>query len=278
MSVPALDIPLLDAGGGTEAASAVLVILAGVGLVGAGFVLSRFWDVGLRRQLMAFGPLLTLIAYAVGITVLDALLTGNAPNYGAQKMGYMVTVVVATVTLPIAILAIDARRTGMTLLRWAAVVAVGLAMTADTLLPRGLSQLSSSYWAAPDPDDPPFWFSAEVQPVAEQSISSLPIACTFLPPGAELPSGQPDAQTAYNCTRLLIGLGGVEGRVGGLMEWVTTDWLSNGSFWNEWHGSINGASDEVKARRVVLLGNDGSVIGFETLGGLLERFPPPAAP
>ena len=276
--VPTLDIPLLEAGGGTEAASAVLVVLAGVGLVAAGFVLSRFWNVSTRTQLVAFGPILLLIAYAMGITVLDALLTGNAPNYGSQKMGYMVTVVVATVTLPIAVLAIDARRTGMTVLRWAAVVAIGLAMTADTLLPRGLSQLSSSYWAAPDPEDPPYWSSAEVQPVAEQPISSAPVACVFLPPGAEKPSGQPDAQLVYNCTRLLVGLGGLEGRVGGLMDWVTSDWLSSGSFWNEWHPSISGASDDAKSRRVVLLGNDGSVIGFETLGGLLERYPPPESP
>ena len=276
--VPALDIPLLEAGGGTEAAGPVLAALAGLGLLGAAWLVSRSWDVRLRRQLVAFGPLLLLIAYAIGINVLDALLTGTAPNYGAQKMGYMVAAVVATVTLPVALLAIDARRSGMTLLRWAGVGAIALAMTADTLLPRGLSQLSSVFWAAPDPDDPPFWASAEVKPVAEQPISSTPVACVFLPPGAEKPSGQPDAETVYRCTRMLIGLGGVEGRVGGLMDWVTTDWLANGSFWNEWHGSIGGAEDDVKARRVVLLGADGSTIGFETLGGLLERYPPPEAP
>jgi hypothetical protein len=272
--IPALDIPLLDAGGGTESVGPVLALLAGVGLVGAAWLVSQSWDVRLRTQLVAFGPLLLLLAYAVGITVLDALMTGSAPNYGAQKMGYMVAVVVATVTLPVALLAIDSRRTGMTLLRWAGVAAIALAMTADTLLPRGVSQLSSVFWAAPDPEDPPFWSSAEVKPVAEQPISSLPVACTFLPPGAEFPTGQPDAQKVYNCTRLLVGLGGLEGRVGGLMQWVSTDWLSNGSFWNEWYPSISGASDEAKARRVVILGTDGSVIGFETLGSLLERFPP----
>jgi len=272
--VPTLDIPLLDAGGGTESVGPVLGLLAGAGLVGAAWLVSRSWNVRLRRQLVAFGPLLLLLSYAVGITILDALFTGSAPNYGAQKMGYMVAVVIATVTLPVALLAIDARRTGMTLLRWAGVAVIALAMTADTLLPRGLSQLSLAFWAAPDPENPPFWSSAEVKPVAEQPISSLPIACAFLPPGAEFPTGQPDAQSVYNCTRLLVGLGGLEGRVGGLMEWVTSDWLSNGSFWNEWHASIEGASEEARGRRVVLLGNDGSVIGFETLGSLLERFPP----
>ena len=272
--IPSLDIPLLDAGGGTESVGPVLAVIAGLCLVGAAWLVSRSWDVRLRKQLMAFGPLLLILAYAVGITLLDSLLTGSAPNYGAQKMSYMVAVVIATLTTPVALLAVDAHRTGMTLLRWAGVAAIALAMTADTLLPRGLSQLSSVFWAAPDPEDPPFWSSAEVKPVAEQPISSLPIACTFLPPGAEFPSGQPDAQKVYNCTRLLVGLGGLEGRVGGLMQWATTDWLSNGSFWNEWHPSISGASDEAKERRVVLLGNDGSVIGFETLGSLLERFPP----
>ena len=271
---PALDIPLLDAGGGTESAGAVLALLAGAGLVGAAWLVSRSWNVRLRQQLVAFGPLLLLLAYAIGITVLDALMTGSAPNYGSKKMGYMVAVVIASVTLPVALLAIDARRKGMTLLRWAGVGAIAAAMIGDTLLPRGLSQMSSTFWAAPDPENPPFWSSAEVRPVAEQPISSLPIACAYLPPGADFPTGQPDAQSVYNCTRLFIGLSGLEGRVGGLMEWVSSDWLANGSFWNEWHPSISGATDEAKARRVVLLGNDGSVIGFETLGALLERYPP----
>lgn len=276
--LPTLDIPLLEAGGGTEKAGAVLAALAGVGLLGAAWLVSRSWDVRLRQQLVAFGPLLLLIAYALGITVLDALLTGTAPNYGSQKMGYMVAVVVATVTLPMALVAIDARRSGMSLLRWAGVGAIALAMMADTLLPRGLSQLSSAFWAAPDPETPPFWASAEVKPIAEQPISSTPVACVFLPPGAEKPSGQPDAESAYQCTRMLVGLSGAEGRVGGLMQWITTDWLSNGSFWYEWYDSISGADADVKARRVVLLGADGSTIGFETLGGLLERYPPPEAP
>ena len=276
--VPALDIPLLEAGGGTETVGPMLAALAGLGLLGAAWLVSRSWDVRLRSQLIAFGPLCLMIAYAVGINGLDALLTGTAPNYGSQKMGYMVAVVVATVTLPLALLAVDARRSGMTLLRWAGVGAIALAMTADTLLPRGLSQLSSTFWAAPDPEDPPFWASAEVKPVADQPISSTPVACVFLPPGAEKPSGQPNAETVYRCTRMLIGLGGVEGRVGGLMDWVTADWLANGSFWSEWHPSISGAEDDVKARRVVILGSDGSTIGFETLGGLLERYPPPEAP
>ena len=193
-------------------------------------------------------------------------------------MAFMVAVVTATVTLPIALLAIDRPRSDMTLLRWTGVAAIALAMTADTLLPRGLSQLSSTFWAATDPGKLPYWYSSEVKPVAEQPISSLPVACVFLPPGAEFPTGQPDGQSVYNCTRLLVGLGGLEGRVGGLMEWVSSDWLSNGSFWNEWHASVSGATDEAQARQVVLLGNDGSVIGFETLGSLLKRYPPQEKP
>ena len=275
--VPAIDIPLLEAGGGTESVGPVLGLIAGIGLVGAAWVISHSWDVRLRKQMIAFGPLLLLLAYAVGLTVLDALMTGSAPNYGSQKMAFMVAVVTATVTLPIALFAIDRPRPGMTLLRWAGVAAIALAMTADTLLPRGLSQLSSTFWAAPDSDKLPYWYSSEVKPVAEQSISSLPVACVFLPPGADYPSGQPDGQSVYNCTRLLVGLGGLEGRVGGLMDWVSSDWLSNGSFWNEWHPSISGATDEAKSRQVVLLGSDGSVIGFETLGLLLERYPPQEA-
>ena len=276
--VPALDIPLLEAGGGTESAGPILIALAGLGLMGAAWLITRSWGVRTRTQLIAFGPVLLLIAYSIGINALDALLTGSAPNYGSQKMGYMVAVVVATVTLPIALLVIDLRRSGMTVLRWVGVGVIAFAMIGDTLLPRGLSQLSSEYWSAPDPNNLPFWAPAEVKPVAEQPISSTPVACAFLPQGADQPSGQPNAETVYRCTRMLVGLGGLEGRVGGLMEWVTNDWLSNGSFWSVWHASINGASDEAKSRRVVLLDSDGSVIGFETLGSLLERFPPPTAP
>lgn len=273
--IPQLDIPLLEAGGGTESATAVVAFLAAVGSVGAAWVVSRAWAAPRGRQFLAFAPILVLVGYTLGITVTDALLTGSAPNYGSAKMGYMVAVVVATTTLPLALMAIDSGRAGMTLLRWAGVAAIGLAVTADTLLPRGLSELSSVNWAGPDREKPPYWATTEVRPVADQPVSSVPVACVFLPPGAEKPTGQPDAQAAYNCTRMLIGLGGVEGKVGGLMDWITTDWLSNGSFWTEWHPAISGATEEVKDRRVILLGNDGSVIGFETLGGLLEKYPPP---
>jgi hypothetical protein len=274
--LPRLDIPLLEAGGGTESATAILALLASAGMFSATWILSRGWASSRSRQLLALGPLLALVAYAVAIGVADAFFTGNAPNYGADKVGYMVAVVIASTTLPIALTAIDIHRTGMTLLRWTGLAVIALALAADTLLPRGLSQVSSAFWAGPDKDQPPFWASVEVKQVANQPISSVPIACVFLPPGAEKPSGQPDGQAAYNCTRLLIGLGGAEGRVGGLMQWITTDWLANGSYWYDWYDSISGTTEDIKGRTVILLGSDGSVVGFDTLRSLLERYPPPA--
>jgi hypothetical protein len=186
-----------------------------------------------------------------------------------------VAVVALSATLPAAFMLIDARRSGLTLARGLAILAVLFVLVVDTLLPRGLSALSSSLWPAPDPSKPAYWTAAEVRPVPDQPISQTPLGCVFLPNGATKPSGQPDGQLTYSCSRLLIGLSGLEGTANGFMDWIGTDWLSDGQFWDDWYDSMAGLPKDVRARRIILLDATGKLIGIETLQGLLNRFTPP---
>lgn len=273
--VPAGAFPLFEAGGGTETVGAALGVLTAAALLGAAILYSRDRVGTPLQRFLPFAPLTALVAYELLLVTADGLVTGAAPHYGAQKMGFAVAIIVCSISIPVALMAIDSRLPGLTLGRGLAVLVILFVLVADTLLPRGISALSFSLWAAPDAEKPPFWIAAEVKPTADQPISSLPIACVFLPNGAAVPSGQPDGQLAYNCTRFLIGLSGVEGHVGGLMDWISADWLANGQFWNDWYGSIAGAADEIKARKIVLLDADAKVIGYDTLSGLLRRYPQP---
>jgi hypothetical protein len=265
--------PLFQSGGGTEATGPVLGLLTAASVTAAAVLYTR-GRTG-RGRYIPFLPVILMLGYALLIGIGDALVTGSAPHYGTQKMGFTAAVLALAATLPAAFLLLDPRRTGVTLARGLAALGVLFLLVVDTLLPRGLSAVSMERWPAVDPEKPPYWAAAEVKPVPEQSIDSLPMACVFLPNGAEVPSGQPDGQLAYSCSRLLIGLSGLEGKVGGFMDWIGTDWLSNGQYWNDWWGAIDGAKDEVRGKRILLLDADGRVIGFETFQGLLDRFPPP---
>ena len=88
-----------------------------------------------------------------------------------------------------------------------------------------------------------------------------------------MPSGHLDGPTAYNCTRLLIGLKGAEGNVGSVMDWIRADWFANGPLWEFWYPPLSNAPKDVKAQRFALLDSSAEVIGFDTLEGLLNRFP-----
>jgi hypothetical protein len=164
----------------------------------------------------------------------------------------------------------------MTLTRWVAIGAIVLVLATDSILPRAIAVVSPKIWEQPT-DGLPYWSVFEVQASADQPISELPIACTFLPQGAEFPTGNIDGQHAYNCTRLLVGLNGRDARDGSVLDWIRTDWLSNGNYWNDWSPVMQGAAPEIRNKRIVLMGADKNVIGYETLQGLLERFPPPSA-
>jgi hypothetical protein len=223
---------------------------------------------------MPFAPIAVMVCYALAITIGDAIITGGAPHYGDHKLAFAVVIMIIGATLPIAILALESNANGMTMLRWFAVGAVVFLLSLDTMLPRAVSALSPALWPAVNKSAPEFWSPAEVRNTPNQTIDSLPLACVFAPTGATAPGGLPDGQLAYSCTRLLIGLNGLEGRVGPLSEWLLNDWLGNTTSWNNRYESLDTDKWGVANRQVILMNPDKSVAGLASLRSLLESYPP----
>ena len=273
VGIPANTASLFSSPGGTEEATAYLTMAALAAALAAGVWLNRM-RVSRKELTLSFLPLGSLVAYAALIAVGDAVLTGVGTNYATLKMTFLVTVVLLASTVPLGLMNLDPNSRGMNSLRWVGVGGVVFLLVADSLLARAVAAVGPLHWAAPEEDSLPYWATFEVKPVADQPVESLPIACVFLPPGADKPTGNVDGQLAYACTRMLIGLSGAEGNVGSLMDWLTADWLANGSYWNEWYANLEGTPEDIRGRQVVLLDDNKRVIGFETLEGLLNRFPP----
>ena len=271
---PSAASTLFQAAGGTEI---VQPLLGGLALAALLFVVA--WYTKSRpirgwRAAMPFAPIAGMVCYVLAITIGDAIITGGAPHYGDHKLAFAVVIMIIGSTLPIAILALEPNANGMTLLRWFAVGGVVLLLSLDTMLPRAISALSPALWPAIDKSAPAFWSPAEVRNTPNQTIDSLPLACVFAPTGATAPGGQPDGQLAYSCTRLLIGLNGLEGRVGPLSEWLLNDWLGNTTSWNNRYDSLAEDKWGVANRQVILMNSDKSVAGLASLQSLLDSYPP----
>ena len=278
--VPAItDSSLFLAAGGTEVATPILVALAVLGAVAAAFVMSR--QGRSRRDYLRLAPIFLLAGFAIVLSVLDQWATGSAPNYGSLKFTFMAVVVIASVTLPVALTLVDPEARGMTVTRWSAIGGVVLLLTVDPLLVRSVAAARPEQWSPPIPFDNPrsYWWPAEVNGTADQPISANPVACVYLPNGAEVPSGILDSQLSdpqrvYSCTRLLGGLAGTELESEPVVDWLRREWLTNTRAWNEVHGRLSDLSDPVLDRPVILLDDGSNVIGLESLRSLLTRYPP----
>ena len=271
--IPANTASLFASPGGTEQLTALLSFLAVLSVVGAAFRVQIFTQ-SQAMTAFALAPLASLVGYAILISIADAVLTGDGGNYATMKMVFLIGVVALASTLALALSMLDPWSNRATVLPWVGIGAIVFALAADSLLPRAIATVGPQKWLAPPPDSVPYWTTFEVRATSQQDIDTLPIGCVYLPPGADKPTGNIDGQLTYACTRLLIGLNGAEGNVGSLMDWIGTDWLANGSYWDDWYGNLQAAPDAIKQKRVILLDERGGVIGFETLQGLLDRFPP----
>lgn len=277
--IPAItDSSLFLAAGGTEVATPLLLALAVVGAVGAAFVVSRQ---GRERGYVRLIPVFLLAGFAVALSALDQWATGSAPNYGSLKFTFMVVIVLASVTLPVALTLVDAQARGMSVARWSAVGGVVLLLTVDPLLVRSVAAARPEQWSPPIPFDNPrsYWWPAEVNGTGDQPIASNPVACVYLPNGAQAPSGILDSQLSdpqrvYSCTRLLGGLAGTELESEPVVDWLRREWLTNTRAWSNVHGNLSGLSDPVLDKQVILLDDGSNVIGLESLRSLLTRFPP----
>ena len=277
--IPAItDSSLFLAAGGTEVATPILVALAVIGVIGAALLVSRQKaDRGYLRLL----PVFLLGGFAVTLSVMDQWATGSAPNYGSLKFTFMAVIIIASVTLPVALTLVDAKSRGMTVARWSAVGGVVLLLTVDPLLVRSVAAARPEQWSPPIPFDNPrsYWWPAEANGTAEQPIESNPVACVYLPNGAQTPSAILDSQLSdpqrvYSCTRLLGGLAGTELESEPVVDWLRREWLTNTRAWSNVHGRLSELSDPVLDRQVILLDDGSNVIGLESLRSLLTRFPP----
>lgn len=265
---------LFTAPGGVEQIGPILALLAVAALLFVVWLMSAALRTGSWVSAVPFVPVIALGAYLLAIQVGDAITTGAAPHYGGHKLGFALTVMVLAAMLPIALAGLGGSIGSMSLLRWMSIGAVLVLLTLDTTLPRAISALSPMLWPKVDTAAPQYWSAAEVRDAASQPISSLPVACLFAPPETAVPTALPFGQESYACTRLLVGLSGLEGQVGSLPSWLQTDWLSNRQNWDDFYGSLVDSTAGIRGRTVVLMDTDGQVAGLATWGSLLDRNAP----
>ncbi len=276
------DSPLFSASGGTEATTLVLGLLAGAAVLGAAAYLAPIAGPLSSSLARRFMPLILLGVSAIGIYVLDFWATGSGPHYGSQKFTFMVVILALATAGPIALAALD--RSGadrMTSVQWIGLGVAVLVLMLDSMVPRAVAMLRPEQWSPPIPFDNTsgsYWYPAEVNGEASQPISSLPVGCVYLPPGAivpsaVVPSGLSDAQRVYNCTRLLAGLSGADTMAQPIVDWLRREWLTNATAWSPAYPPLQSMPQWVRDRQMILLDEGSNVIGLESLQSLLDRFP-----
>jgi hypothetical protein len=273
---------LFSAGGGTEAVTPLLGLLAIVAVITAGVFLNSGSAKDRARLYVRFAPLGALTFFALAIYLLGFWVTGSGPNYGSQKFTFMVVIVAITTTLPLGLMLLDpSAKSQMSVLRWIGVASVLFLLTLDSILPRAIANIRPDNWSPPIPfnNSGAYWFPAEVNGTADQSISGNPVACVYLPNGATapsgiIPSGLSDAQRVYSCTRQLAGLSGVDSAAQPVVDWLRKEWLENTPRWEQEYVGLTQLPDFVLDRPVILLDEGSNVNGIESLRVLLERYKP----
>ena len=270
-------LQLFTANGGTATTGPILGLLAGASLVLAISIATRRRGSQPSNRLqraLPFIPALVLVGYVSLLTVADMWVTGSGPHYGALKMMFFVTIVVLSTCLPFAIMQIDRRRGGLTLARGATVVVVAYLLVVDGLLPKAAAEVRPAQWPMAGPFGINYWWPAEVKHnTADQTIAGNPIGCVYLPPGAKVPTVLPDGQRLYSCTRLLVGLSGMDTTARPLVDWMRREWLTNTGSWMNEYDWIAGMPEDVRATNLILLDEANNVVGLESIGSLVSRFP-----
>ena len=268
-------LQLLTSQGGTEIIKPALGLLAVASAVlGALYISRQRSKRTASEQFIAFIPLLLVVAFGLSVSTFGTWFAGSGTAYGGLKSTFAASILVLAITLPLAIMQLDHKRVGMTLVRVAAIVGVIYMLTIDTILPRAITYMSPSQWPANTGDNRGYWWPAEVRNTPDQSILANPIGCVYYPQGSEAPTGLPNGQTTYSCTRLLAGLSGEDSEAQQVVDWLRREWLTNTPAWTAvWPGFITMAP-EVLDKQLILLDNDNKVIGLETIRTFLDRIRP----
>jgi hypothetical protein len=227
-----------------------------------------------------------LLGYGIAIATFGTWYAGSGPNYGAVKTIVLATAAGLAVTLPVALAplgrwmqASGARRAvGGSPLLVVAFATVAFLLVVDGVLPRAMIRVAPDNWRATyetfSEDRKGYWWPAEVRPVADQPIASNPVACIYFPPGASEPTGGPDGQLTYSCSRILMGLAGKDAEGQPVVDWLRREWLTGEDAWtNEWPNLRNMPRD-LLTRQAILLNDNNEVVGLESLESLLDRYRP----
>lgn len=275
--------PLFTASGGTDQVGPIMAILAGVAALGATIVVAR--QPGVRRSgYWRLVPLAVLVGMALAITLLDFWVTGAGPHYGSLKFTYMAAIVTLASSLPLALMLLDPRASSaMTAVRWVGVGGIVVLLTIDTLFPRAVAASRPQQWSPAIPFENPasYWWPAEVNGTGEQPIAKNPIGCVYLPRGATVPSvvmldennQLQNPQRVYACTRLLMGLAGVDSPGVAMVDWQRREWGTNQHAWEQEWTNLAAMAPEVLDKPVILLDAGMNITGMESMRSLLDRFP-----
>jgi len=275
------DSTLFAASGGTDTTGPILGILAVVAALGAGYVLSRETTSRSSIIYVRFAPVILLVFMALSITTLDAWATGGGPHYGSVKFTFMAAVVIAATCLPFALLLLDHKSgSAMTPMRWMGLVGVIVLLMIDTILPRAIAATRPEQWSPANPfnNAQSYWWPADVNGGAQQSIATNPIGCVYMPNGAKVPSAllvsqASDAQRVYSCTRILSGLAGADTTGQPLVDWLRREWLTNTGAWSDVYDGLAAMPDSVLDKPMILLNDTSDVIGLDSMRSLLQRYP-----
>ena len=271
--VPRLD--LLTSGGGTEIVAAALGFLAAASVILAAIFIAR-----LRRGfsaiqvLIAFWPSLLLVVYALGLSLFGTWWSGAGPNYGANKTMFLTTIVLLAVSIPLAVIEVAGGKARLGVAGVAAVAVVVYVLTVDSLLPRALANVSPNRFPSAIGEVKSYWGPAEVRHAPDQSIALTPIGCIRFPQGAPVPTGMPNGQTTYSCTRILVGLSGMDRSAQPIVDLLRREWLTDSSAWTAAWPDLVKMEPEVLDKQLILLDDYDNVVGLETVRSLLDRFRP----
>jgi hypothetical protein len=270
-AISAPTLPLFDSSGGTEIVTIPILVLTLVSVLGLIWV-RMGTNTLTRSQFFILLPIVLAGGYALLIAFADFWAVGSGPNYGSLKVTFAVIIPILVATLPFALLTFSTKTQQVSALGYSAVVLIIVMLTLDTFFPRAILQLKPTNW--PSVAGSPYWYPAEVRDTGDQTLTSNPIGCTFLPRGATAPTALPSGQTMYTCTRLMSGVAGVETLAAPIVKWQLDEWLQNRGMWSEIHPAFSALTPEVLVRQLILLDTDKQVVGLESLSGLLTRFPP----
>jgi hypothetical protein len=271
--IPSLD--LLSSQGGTEQVSSSLSIAVLISAVLAALFIRRIFPKATSAALfLRFAPAILLAIYSIGLLLVGSWWSGAPPTYGALKSAFLVSMVIFAVAAPLAIMELDPRNRGRSVVRFAGITGVIYVLAVDGLLTRAVTNTSPTRWPSEVDRAGNYWWPAEVKPVAHQPISNIPIGCAFFEKGAVVPTALPDGQRAYSCTRLLVGLAGQDMTAQPVINWVKREWLTNTPAWFEEYPALQTLPPEAKGSKLILMDSFYNVVGLETIGTFLDRAKP----